>query len=196
MVSAQELFTQTAARERIAATVTAHWKLLLVQGLLFEILGLLAFTMPFWSTLAVEITVGWLFFIGGITRVLALMRARHLPGYWWSLLAAILAMVAGVLLVMNPFRGMLTLTMLLTVLFLVEGFAAIFSALDFRHHARNWGWLLFGGLVNLLLVFLIWEGWPGTATWAIGMLTGINLFLIGLPLVMLSLAVRQKKSQV
>lgn len=190
----QASLTQDELRERVTAAVAGHWKFLLVQGLLLELLGLLAFTMPLWSTLAVEIFVGWLFLGGGIVRAVTLLRAPHLPGYWWSLLAAIVAMVVGLLLIISPFRGILALTMMLMVLFLFEGFAAILSALDFRHHARNWGWLLFSGLVDLLLVFLIWDGWPGTAGWAIGVLTGVNLFMMGLALVMLSIAVRQKST--
>jgi hypothetical protein len=42
--------------------------------------------------------------------------------------------------------------------------------------------------MNVLLAVLIFAGWPTTATWVIGMLAGINLFLVGLPLVVLSLA--------
>ncbi len=87
----------------------------------------------------------------------------------------------------------MALTMLLMILFLAEGMAAIFSAIDFHHHVRNWGWLLFSGLIDLLLVFLIWSGWPGTAGWALGMLTGVNLFFMGMALMMLAIAARQKR---
>lgn len=180
-------------RQRAAIAVAGHWQLFLLQGLLLEVLGLLAFALPYWSTLAVEILIGWLFFIGGFVRTVTLIRARHLPGYWWSLLSGILATVVGVLLLVSPLRGLLTLTFLLMVLFTVEGVAAIFAAFDLRHHIRHWGWLLFSGLVDLLLAYLIWYGWPGTATWAIGMLTGINLFFLGMPLVLMAFAARQTR---
>ena len=187
----RDQLTQEPVRLRISTNLAEHWKLMLVSGLLLEILGVLAFAMPLLSTLAVDIFVGWLFFIGGVVRVATLLRARHWPGYWWSLTSGILAIVVGTLLVMSPWRGMLTLTMILAVLFLVEGVSAVFAGLAFRHHSRNWGWLLFSGFVDLVLVFLIWWGWPGTAAWAIGVLVGVNLFLIGLSLMMLSFAVRR-----
>lgn len=186
----EQPLTRDEIRKDIVAAAAGHWKLLLVQGLLLQLLGLLAFTMPVWSTLVVDILIGWLFFGGGLVRTVTLIRAKHLPGYWWSLAAGILATAIGLLLAVNPFRGILTLTMLLMVLFTVEGLTAIFSSLDFRRHSRQWGWLLFSGLIDLLLVFLIWDGWPGTAAWAIGMLAGINLFFLGLPLVVLAFAVR------
>jgi uncharacterized membrane protein HdeD (DUF308 family) len=179
-------------RSRITATLAQHWKLLLVEGIVLEVLGVAAFSLPYFSTLAIDILVGWLIFLGGVVRVVTLLRARHVPGYGWSLAAGLLAIGLGILLAINPFRGELTLTMVLTVLFFVEGISAIAAGLDFRHHARNWGWLLFSGIANLVLVFLIWYGWPGTAAWAIGVLAGVNLFLIGLSVVMMAFAVRQQ----
>jgi len=186
----QESLTQDRMRARISATIAQHWKQTLGVGLLLELLGILAFAMPVLSTLAVDIMVGWLLFLGGIARVVTLLRARHWPGYWWSLAAGVLTVIVGTMLVLRPLGGVLTLTMVLAVVFLVEGMSAIFAGLDFRHHARNWGWLLFSGFVNLVLVFLIWSGWPGTAVWAIGMLVGINLIVTGLSLIMLSFAAR------
>ncbi len=180
--------------KRIAGAIAAHWKLFLFQGVTLAVLGLLAIAMPLVSTLAVEIFIGWLFFVGGILRTIVLLRSKHLPGYWWSLFAAILAVVLGLVLIAKPLQGLLTLTMVLMALFLIEGFSALFAALDFRRHLTNWGWLLFSGLVDLVLVFLIWQGWPATAAWSIGLLTGVNLFFMGLSLVMLALAARRDES--
>lgn len=187
----QNSLTQDPIRARISTTIAQHWKQTLALGLLLELLGILAFAMPVLSTLAVDIFVGWLLFVGGIARVVTLVRARHWPGYWWSLASGVLAVIVGTALVMRPLSGVLTLTMVLAVVFFVEGISAIFAGLDFRHHARNWGWLLFSGFVDLALVFLIWSGWPGTAVWAIGVLVGINLIVTGLSLVMLSFTARR-----
>lgn len=99
----------------------------------------------------------------------------------------------GTILIANPLQGALTLTIVLVLLFLVEGVAAIAVAIGFREHSRNWGWLLFSGLVDLLLAFLIWQGWPGTAAWSIGLLVGVNLFFTGLSLMMLAIAARKAK---
>jgi uncharacterized membrane protein HdeD (DUF308 family) len=53
--------------------------------------------------------------------------------------------------------------------------------------------LLVRGLIDLVLVFLIWRGWPTSALWAIGLLVGVNLFLMGLTLVMIALGVQSAK---
>ncbi len=175
-------------RAEVAAAIAAHRNMFLVEGVIIAILGVFAVLMPFITSLAVEIMIGWLFIAGGLLRGLALMRAKHMPGYWWSMLGAILAIALGIVLVARPLQGVVTLTMVLVGLFLIEGFAAIFSALDFRHHMSGWGWTLFSGIVDLVLAFLIWQGWPASSAWVIGLLTGINLFFLGLSLVMLALA--------
>lgn len=177
-------------RARIGERLASHWQALLAQGLLLEVLGLVAFAMPLIGTLAVTLLVGGLLFAGGLARVAGLLHARHWPGFWWSLGAAILAALIGLSLIVHPLVGMLTLTVVLAVVFFVEGVASILAGLDFRHHARNWGWLLVSGLVDLLLVYLIWWGWPGSAIWAVGVLVGANLFTTGLALMLVALTLR------
>ncbi len=182
----QDQLAQDHLRARISARIAEHWKQTLGVGLLLEVLGIVAFALPWLSTLAVDLFVGWLLLLGGIARVVTLLRSRHWPGFWWSLASAILAIVIGIALVVHPLVGALTLTMVLGVVFFVEGVTSIAAGFDYRHHVHNWGWLLFSGFIDLLLVYLIWSGWPGTAVWAIGVLVGAYLFMSGLSLVMLA----------
>jgi uncharacterized membrane protein HdeD (DUF308 family) len=187
-MKADDLSQQT-LRETIANVIAAHWKLFLLQGIVMCALGLAAVALPYVWTLAIDIAIGWLFCVGGVVRVVSLLQARKLAGRWWALLGAVAAIAIGVLLALRPLEGVLALTLMLIALFLVEGVSAIFAALDWRHHASNWGWLLLSGIIDLVLAALIWLGWPATAAWAIGLLTGVNLFFLGLSLVMLAIAV-------
>jgi len=177
-------------RSRLAAFIHAHWRLFLIQGLFMMGLGFIAIVLPQISTLAVEIFVGWLFFIGGILRLLAVLHARNAPGFWWSLITAALACVLGAILITHVQQGVLSLTLALAIMFAVEGIGGILISLDYRPHVPNWGWTLLSGLVDLVLVYLIWQGWPGTAAWAIGLLVGINMLFVGLALVMTAISAR------
>ncbi len=174
----------------VAAALHAHWKFFLVQGVAMMTLGLIAVALPQIASLTIEIVIGWLFFVGGLFRTLVVLKARQAPGFWWSLLTAVLALALGLILVTQPLAGVLTLTMVLMVVFLAEGIAAILIAIDFRHHLRNWGWTLFSGLVDFVLAYLIWQGWPTTADWAVGLLVGINMIMFGLSLAMTAIAAR------
>jgi len=182
-------------RRQLALTIHAHWKLFLAQGIVTMVLGFLAVAVPILATLAVEIFVGWLFFVAGLFRAVWVWRSRQTPGFAWSFLAALLAIVLGVVLIVRPLAGVLTLTMVLVAFFVIEGIASIVGAIEHRQHLRSWGWVLFSGIIDLLLAYLIWAGWPSSASWAIGLLVGINMLFLGLSLVMTALAARVMGNQ-
>jgi uncharacterized membrane protein HdeD (DUF308 family) len=179
----------------MAATIHAHWKLVLAQGIVMMVLGFLAVAEPNVATIAIGIFVGWLFFIGGIFRALSVWQSRGMPGFAWSLLTALLAILLGLILIFRPLAGVLTLTMVLIAFFILEGITAIALAVQHREHLRSWGWVLFSGIIDLLLAYLIWAGWPSSADWAIGLLVGINMLFFGLSLVMTALAARLMGNQ-
>ncbi|MFO0995411.1 MAG: HdeD family acid-resistance protein [Alphaproteobacteria bacterium] len=183
-----------ALRRQVSDAIQAHWKMFLIQGLVLVALGFLAVALPQVATLAIEILVGWLFLIGGVVRAVAVLRGKHVPGYGWSLLVAALAVVFGLVLLVQPAAGVLTLTTVLIVFFVIEGIAAIVVALQFRPQLGNWIWILLSGIVDLVIAYLIGQGWPSTATWAIGLLVGINMLFLGLSLVMTALAARSMTS--
>jgi uncharacterized membrane protein HdeD (DUF308 family) len=178
-------------RRRLTEAMHAHWKFFLAEGILMLVLGLLAIAVPEVASLAITILVGWLFFIGGIFRTVSVLRHRRMPGFWWSLLTAVLAIVLGLVLLLRPIAGVLTLTLALIVFFVIEGISAILLAIEHRRHLPSWGWILLSGLVDLLLAFLIWDGWPSSAGWAIGLLVGINMVFVGVSLIMTALAARK-----
>ena len=177
-------------QRRLAAAIHAHWKLFLAEGIVMMVLGLLAIAVPEVATLAITLFIGWLFFVGGIFRTISVLQHRAMPGFAWSLLIAVLAILLGLILIIRPIAGVLTLTIWLIVFFIIEGIAAIFLAIEHRRHLPSWGWVLLSGLVDLLLAYLIWDGWPSSAAWAIGLLVGINMVFVGLSLVMTALAAR------
>jgi uncharacterized membrane protein HdeD (DUF308 family) len=119
-----------------------------------------------------------------------LTRCRTAPGFWWSVALAVLATLLGAVLLAQPMQGTLTLTMVLVAFFVAEGIATIIVALQVHRPMRNWAWTLFSGVIDLVLAYLIWHGWPGSAAWAIGLLVGINMFFLGMSLAMTAIAAR------
>ena len=122
--------------DRLRSTVTAsmqeHWVLFLVEGIILVILGLAAIIVPPLATLAVAIFIGWLFLISGIVGLVTTFWMRHAPGFWWSLLSAVLGIVAGIVLIGSPVSGAISLTLVLIVFFIIEGVASIMFALEHR----------------------------------------------------------------
>lgn len=191
MSSDNQLPTQAEIAERTREAIRNHRTLFLIQGIIMVILGLVAVAIPQIATIGVELFVGWLFVIGGIVRLVATFQSRGAPGFWWSVLTAILAIVVGVILLANPIAGVLTLTMVLIAMFVIEGIFQIIAGFEYRRaEAGSWFWLILSGVVDLVLAALIIAGWPGTAAWAIGLLVGINLLFAGIALTMTAIAAK------
>ena len=175
----------------VGASLHAHWVLFLVEGIVLVVLGLIAIVAPPIATLAVEILVGWLFLISGIAGLITTFWMRGAPGFWWSLLSAVLGIAAGIVLLAWPLSGVLSLTLILIVFFTIEGVASIMYALEHqRELSGRWGWMLASGVVDLVLAAIILIGLPGTAAWAIGLLVGINLIFGGSALIAMALHAR------
>ncbi|WP_438277621.1 HdeD family acid-resistance protein [Nitrobacter sp.] len=176
---------------KVTTEVREHWKAFLFEGILLAVLGIAAIVVPSLASLAITIFLGWLFLIVGIGGLMVTFWAPRIPGFWWSLLSAALALLVGVLLVIQPVRGMLTLTIVVGAYFLAEGAVTIMYALDHRRElSQRWGWLLTAGLMDIIVAFVIIIGLPGTAAWAIGLLVGLNMMFGGATLIGMALAAR------
>jgi uncharacterized membrane protein HdeD (DUF308 family) len=176
---------------RMSAAVREHWKAFLIEGILLVILGLAAMILPPLASLAVTILLGWMFLISGIAGLALTFWARRMPGFWWSLLSAVLAVVAGIILLAQPVQGTLTLTIVVGVYFLAEGVATILYALEHRKElSERWAWLLTAGVMDILVAGIIIAGLPGSALWALGVLVGINMLFGGATLIGMALAAR------
>jgi uncharacterized membrane protein HdeD (DUF308 family) len=175
----------------MSAAVRAHWKAFLIEGILLAILGLAAMIVPPLASLAVTIFLGWMFLITGIAGLALTFWARGIPGFWWSLISAVLAIAAGIILLAQPVQGTLTLTIVIGVYFLAEGVATVMYALEHRRELTGrWSWLLVAGIVDIVIAGIIISGLPGSALWAIGLLVGINLLFGGATLIGMALAAR------
>lgn len=178
-------------RGAVARSLHAHWQLFLAEGVLLLVLGVAAIVLPLVATVAVAFIIGWLLLMSGIVGLIATFRMRHAPGFWWSLVSAILAIAAGVVLLRWPLSGALSLTVILTIFFVIEGVASIFYALEHKRElSGRWGMMLASGVLDLVLASIIFLGLPGTATWAIGLLLGINLVFGGSAIISMALVAR------
>src|SRR5439155_14566419 len=125
------------------AAMRAPWQAFLIEGILLVVLGLAAMIVPPLASLAVTIFLGWMFLVSGVAGLALTFWARQMPGFWWSLISAALAVVAGLVLLAQPVQGTLTLTVVVGVYFLAEGVATIMYALEHRRElSERWSWLL------------------------------------------------------
>jgi uncharacterized membrane protein HdeD (DUF308 family) len=181
--------TFDAARSVISKAVHYHWKYFLVEGIILTVLGFVAVFLPVLAGFTVTILFGYLFLSIGIFGMITALIMRRAPGFWWSLLSAILALVVGGCLLFQPTVGLVSLTYLLIAFFIVEGVATIMFALDHRRAlSGRWEWMLLSGILDLLLASVIFFGLPGTIAWALGLIVGISLVFGGISMIGMALA--------
>jgi uncharacterized membrane protein HdeD (DUF308 family) len=175
----------------VASAIHEHWVMFLIEGIILVLLGIAAIVLPPIATIAFTIIIGWIFLVSGILGLITTFWARQAPGFWWALISAIIAIAAGVVLLLWPISGAVSLTLVLIAFFVVEGIASILYAIEHRNQLTGrWGWMLFSGIIDLILAAIIFSGLPGTAVWALGLLVGINMVFGGVALIGMAMAAR------
>jgi len=162
----------------LPAIVAEHRGWFIVLGIALIVIGFIAMTFPLMTTIATKIFIGWLFLIGGVVQVVHAFSTQKWSEFLLSLLIGALYVIAGAWLAFLPLTGIITLTIFLAALFLVEGIAEIGMAMRIRPKG-GWVWMLISGIIAIAAGVLIVAGLPSTAAWAIGLLVGINLIFSG-----------------
>lgn len=165
-------------REAMRERVKQHSFWYIVQSGLMILAGILALIFPVISSVAIVLFLGWLLIFSGILQAVSLIDARHVPHFWLQLVSVVLSVLVGVLFLRNPGAGLLTLTLLLIVFFMVEGISKVIFSLTIRPFP-NWGWVFASGAISILLAFYLWANTPVTAIWLLGVLLGIELICEG-----------------
>lgn len=166
-----------------------YWGWFLAMGLLLIVLGSLAIGFAKWATEFSVILLGFLLAGGGLLQIGSSFYAKKWTGFSVSLFLGLFYIVAGVLCIYKPMQSALSISLLIAALLLVGGLFRMVSSLRYRFD--HWGWVMFNGLISILLGILILAEWPASAIWVIGLFMGIDLLLIGCYWVWLSLIARK-----
>lgn len=170
-----------------------HWGLFLAEGIILSLLGLAAIIVPPLAGIVTTIFLGWLFVVAGIVGIVATMRARQAPGFGWALLSALVALIAGGVLLWNPLQGLITLTYVLTAFFILDGLLLIVLAISHRSEfSGKWQWMMVNGVIDLVLAAIVISGMPGSLLWVLGLLVGIDMIFGGATLIAMALDARQR----
>jgi uncharacterized membrane protein HdeD (DUF308 family) len=159
-------------------------------SVLLILAGILAIASPLAAGLAINVFVAWLLVVsGGVHFVFAWYRPST-GGFLWELLLGILYIFIGGYLVMHPVTGLESLTIALAIYLFLEAILEFVLGFALRPLPGS-GWLLFDGIVTLILAVMIWRTWPSSTGWVIGTLIGISMLFSGVSRLVLSLAARR-----
>ena len=165
-----------------------YWLWFILLGALLMVVGFLAIGSSFIATLATVVVFGYLLLAGGVVQIVNAFLVRNWGGFFLHLLAGLIRLVLGALMVQHPLSAAAGLTLMIAAGFLVGGaFRILYTLL---HRFEGWGWVLLNGCVTLLLGLMIWQQWPESSEWVIGLFVGIDLLFNGWSWVILGLTVK------
>src|SRR5580704_12561073 len=187
----------------IAKSTPDHWFLFLVEGVVLIVLGLTAIAVPSIVNQNVTGVLGWIFLVSGVTGLATTYWARQTPGFFWSLVSALLAIFVGVVLIENkaedlyggllgwPFHDASPLRMILAAFFLIEGALSIMLAFEHRRQlSTRWACMFASCAVDMVLASVIVFALPGTSAWTMGLHVAVNMVVGGAALIAIGIHAR------
>jgi uncharacterized membrane protein HdeD (DUF308 family) len=164
--------------------------LLIFLGVLTVIFGVIAVGSPLITGVAVAVFVGFLLLASGVTQIIHALKSKQWGTGFWGTVIGLLGVVAGLMMIFRPMVGLVTMTMLLAVYFLVDGISEIIAAFRIKPD-QGWGWVLVNGIIAVVLGLMIWRQWPVSGAWAIGLLVGIHILMTGWTMIILGTGARR-----
>ena len=159
-------------------------------SVLMLVAGTLAIVMPPVAGIAVLVIVAWLLMFSGAAHLVFGWHTRTTGGMIWELLLGILYIFVGIYALLHPAAGLASLTLFLAAYLFAEGVLEFVLSFRLRPMPGS-SWLLFDGIITLILAILIWRSWPSSTEWVIGTLVGISMIFSGAARLSLSLAARR-----
>lgn len=164
-----------------------YYSFFVFEGILLVILGSLAIIIPQLATFGANYLLGLVLFTGGVYKLFSSIKMKNeLEHFGTALLSGIIATGVGIYLILYPLKGILLLTLALGLYFAVDGLSAMVFATKMRKSNRNWHFLLLSGIVSVILSALVLGGFPYTASWALGVILGVNLITYGIAVMMIA----------
>ena len=178
--------------EEFSDTVSEYRSWFMILGGALILLGIVAVIFPMMTTIAVKVFLGWIILIGGLVTAFHAFSTQKWSAFFYNLMVGLLYVLVGGWLAFLPLSGVITLTVMLASLFIIQG--VLQAALAFRLKPRDgWAWILVAGIIAILAGIMLISGLPSTATWAIGLLAGISMISTGWAY--LSIALRVGRAQ-
>jgi len=173
--------------EGVEHAARPHWLLLLVEGVALIGFGVLALFIAPLMSLGTVTALGWCFLFGGIAAI-AYSRLYPVARFAYVLSLAAFAVVTGLALLLRPWSGAISLTVVLIICVALLAAAKLTYPLERSRYLSTYrGWIRVSSVVDLVLAGLMFADLPETALWAPGLLLGVNMILGGIALVVIAL---------
>jgi uncharacterized membrane protein HdeD (DUF308 family) len=178
------------SRLHTAEVFRTKWIWLVMLGGVLIVAGIVAMLVPAVSEIAASKVLGSVLIISGIVQIMQSSKMLHWIGFIWHLLLGILAAVGGTLIYLDPFAGVITITILIAIIFAVHGVTQVAFALKVRRQS-GWYWFLLSGCIALVVAALLVAKLPYSHSFTPATIAGVSLLFAGWAYVAMALAARK-----
>lgn len=178
----------------VDARLADRWGWFLALGVLYLVLGTFGLLAMGPLALASALVIAVLFLLGGVLQIGHAFRCQGWRGSLAHIAGAVLYLVAGALLLAQPFFGLVTITLVIGAVIFATGVTRIVIGIQHRPD-QGWTWLALSGVVGVLLGLVILAGLPGNALWVLGLLVAVELLMEGWSMLLMGFALRRWKRE-
>jgi uncharacterized membrane protein HdeD (DUF308 family) len=179
-----------AAPPQVRKLATTVWWVVLVQGVLAVLFGIVAMVSTGATLLTMLLLFGVYSIVDGVVSLFAGIRNRD-EGWGWLVFQGIAGIAVGLIAVRYPGTAAVALTLVVALWALVIGLIRIWGAFELRRlGAQGWIWALVAGIAAVIFgLFLVIDPTWGAETliWLIG----ITSLVFGIALIVNAILVRK-----
>ncbi len=169
-------------KQQLEYNVKRYKNLYLVNGCILIALGILAIMVPVVAAEFLDLLIGAILLFTAISQfTISYMAKRH----WTYYFNAIICLIAGSLMLIKPYEGVVALAVIIGIFLLIQGCIQLFTIALYAPFS-GWPWILLSGIVSILLAGFMYSGWPITGVWLLGAMLGVNFIALGLSMIMLT----------
>jgi uncharacterized membrane protein HdeD (DUF308 family) len=184
--------TTETSHQRTATSLHSKWGWFLGLGFVMTLAGALAIALPAASTFAASVVLGIVLMIAGVVKMIQSLQVKDWSGFIWQELTGVVELVGGVLIYFNPLKGALAITLVIALVFLVQGLLQIVLAYRVRNQP-GWLWFAISGAVAVIAAAILTLKLPYTSIYTPGTIAGIALLVAGLAYI--AIAITMKKAR-
>jgi len=169
---------------------TGGW--VIVWGMSLIVAGIVAIVEPAVAAVATALLLAWLFLLAGIVELIYAYQQRAHDGLAWKVISGLISLALGIYMLVFPMASIASLALLIGAFLFASGISSALLAFKLRPR-QGWGWVLFDGVLSIVIAVMIASGWPQNSIDFVGLLVGFCLISHGIWRIMLGRALRSDR---
>jgi len=159
-------------------------------GIVLLVVGTLGVFLPVAMSMMTVTVIASVLIAGGLLWVWH--SFRHGAG-WPDWIKPVALLAAGGLIAYQPWTGIASIALLISIYLAIDAIAS-FSLARNGSGKPGHGWMLFNGVMDILLSGLFLWGWPQSSLWLVGLFVSISLIFDGWALIMIGRSLKHSES--